>query len=136
MKKYKNKDQKKLAEFIKRHLELMQTCFALTHYDIKVKWKPKLEDTMKIHIHINYLDAKLLWGNDLLKFWRDKNTEMVLQCIAHELIHIPIAPLTDEMCCKKVTEVVKHFEENAVEHCSRLAYRLYVYWLKEKGLKI
>ena len=81
-----------------------------------------------------YLEAYIAYGKEVVKKWRVGDKSFILRALAHELCHIITSELADSMRGK--LDKVHHtfHDERCTETTSRLAYRLYWRWLKEKQI--
>ena len=116
----------KLNAFIHKHAGLMIQCFNLGHFNVYLKRDMSMKDcSMDIEVDHRYLTASIRYGKKVEEMWSGNERQKILECIAHELMHILVSEITEKDCIGKQTKLCLHHEERVVEHISRLALRLY-----------
>ena len=116
------------------HCDLMIECFCLTHFHVYLKFNPKMDCTLEISVDHRYMDAEIMFGQKALQLWKQGYKDEILRALAHELCHIVTSEMADAMKTKGKPETIRatHFEERVTETVSRVYYRLYTRWLKER----
>jgi hypothetical protein len=121
-----------LPRFLVRHTSDLLECLVLEHWHVFIKCDPKLACTMQIEIDHRYIDAEISWGRKIVELWKDENREYIIRCLTHEVCHLITSELVAPFQTKGVP--IEHYEERVTETVSRIAFRLYTRWMKERGL--
>ncbi len=110
-----------LQRFLMNHICGMQECFNLKHFDIYIG-RYTDDASMDISVDYEYMRAEIRTGDKVKEWWRNKDKEAIIRCLAHEITHIFTGLPTDG---RTLSKQAAKADEQATELVSRLLYRLY-----------
>lgn len=111
-----------LTHFLVGHLQRMQRCFVIEHFEISILGVKRIGGIFDILVDYEYLDAVIRYGHEAVALWNTGKREELVKALVHECSHCLTGSVTDGM---KLTKHQRKLDEQANEHLSRLLYRLY-----------
>ena len=141
---------RKLCNILDDHAWNIIHCLNLSHFKITVsdeyldKGKQKRamgeNSSMEISVNYKYLKAEIWYNKKIAEnHWKNKNKEIVIGDLIHEICHIVIDELYFEYVDKtkiKEEDIANTYREQATEQISRWGWNLYDEYMKKHNIKI
>lgn len=120
------RERKAFEKWIRPKLKKIQKVLLLEHFEpLNIKYG--LESTRayaECKVNYPYQSINLLYGDELLKDFRARKYDQILQALTHEMCH----PITDPLYCKAVTQWISKSEiederEKLTDHIANIVLK-------------